>query len=1331
MGSPKGEEVARISVRVLPDTSTFAAQLRKDLEQKNLPEITVKVNFDVDPEELYAKLAAIKVPTITVPVDLEKVKDLTLNLDVDTTKATAQVDAFVQKVNAKRATIRVNAEIDQAFLGTQLTKLTTSLGNRKIKIGTEIDKATLTTGLNNAAAQAATFFKNKKVSINVDVDKDRAALAFSSFGKQVTSIIGAIGGSITSGLGSAFSKIGEVGGAAGSKISGAFDGVSGTMGRLTAAMGPVVGSIAGLLFTVPALALELFKASAMATAIAVAGAGIAGAWGLASAAIAAVPAVIGLLGAPIAAVMLGMDGIKKAAQTLKPEFDKLKAAVSATFEKGLTQVFTQLKGQMTALTPAIQSVATSLIGLAQQTANWITKAGGAKQIQTMFLNIAAAIKGINLVPLLDGFTKLAGNQAALGALVSVINQVGTSLQDIANNTSLNEAFKGLGEVTNSLLTGLTALVNNGIKLFASAWPGMKAGLDGITAFFGKFNWASLGAAVGGVFKGIGDALKSIPQGTVDAITRGFQGLAATFQSAGFQQGVQGFASAMPALIAALDGGVQMFAKFGEWVGWAVQQLVPIGGVIETIGKTIMSTPVTELGQKFIQLGTDAKNAVTPLPGTFSTAFSPLPGIAGTAGQGVVTSFNGPLYGVPAGAATALSPTKAAVVQALAESAASAGVAAKKIPKVVADQIGETPKQVKAILDTVPAITGAALTPTPAAASAAVNPTGIAVAKVMEALAPAAGAAAAKVPGAVGKELAGVAPTATTALDPVPKTGTDAFTQLGATPGPGMDAMKTAVDTGLQGVATALGTSLQGLPPIVTQAFTTMQQAATTGVGLIGIGIQAGMPGVQAVLTTAFTALGTTAIIPAFTAMQQQATTGVGLIGIGIQTGMVGLTQVVLAAFTSLGTLAVLPAFTAIGTTIIPQALTLIGTAITTGITTVLTPLVLAAFTTLGTTAILPAFTAIGTTIIPQGLTILGTAIGTGFTTVLTPMILTAFTALGTTAFLPGFTALSTTIIPQGLTILGTAIALGFTTLLTPMILAAFITLGTTAFLPGFTALATTIIPQGLTILGTAIGLGFTTVLTPMILAAFTALGTTAILPGFTAIATTTIPQGITAWATAINTGFTTVLVPAITKGWADMNQATVDGVQPILETVNKMVTDIQTSLETLVTNMKQIGDNITTALANAITAGQSKVVNAIVAMVQAALAAAFAALGINSPSKEFQFVGSSIPEGTSKGIDDNVSMVVKSVDSMANAAIDAGSNIFIPGPTIGGAQMAATTQAATAAAVDLANQAGSQASASSGTVINIKALPSATAVQLANEVTYRTTYARQGVHSGR
>ena len=1191
-----------------------------------------------------------------VDVDTTKLKDVKLNVDANTGKATADVDKFVAETNAKSGTVKIKTDIDKTTIANEFSKIIADLNKgTAAKIKLELDQANMRSAVERAAADAAKVFGFKTVHLNVDVDKTHANAAFSSFRSLVGQTMAGIGGEITDSLSSAFTKASSV--------------VNGFANALESGLStalPVVGKLAVGIGTIAAGGVLLAEA----------GAGITAAWGAVSTAIAAVPAVIGLLGAPIAAVMIGMDGIKKAAQTLKPEFDKLKASVSATFEKGLTAVFTQLKGQMDALTPAVNAVATSMIGLAQQTANWITKAGGAKLIQTLFLNVATAIKGINLVPLLDGFTRLAGNQAALGALVSVINQVGTALQSIANNTSLNEAFKGLGEVTNSLLQGLTALVNNGITLFANAWPGMKAGLDGITAFFNKFDWASLGQSVGGVFKGLGEALKSIPQGTIDGIARGFQDLSTAVSNPQFAGAIQTIAGMLPGILSNLGALITGTSSWVTRIAGIVDLVNAMKNNIQTtddIGKEgLFGSPETH------QKMADAiKQIYTGIPPDVAASMNQIPPIVSGSGQaaaGAAQSTFGPIPGV---IGTTLSGAPTAATGALGPIVPGINGILTQIPPAVQAQLGLVPG---------------------------------AVTQGMSGAAPAAGTEAAKVPPAVTAGLKPLDPAVQAALGQLDPAFVTAFQGLAQSTTTGMGGIAQAVSAGVLGVGTALLAGFNGLNPSITTAFQGFAQTATTGVGLIGIGIQAGMPGVQAVLSTAFTALSTTAILPAFQAMALQATTGIGLIGIAVQAGMPGLTTVLLTAFTSLGPLAVLPAFTAIATTIIPQAMAAMGVAVTTGITTFLVP----AFTT--------GLAAITTTV-------------TTWTATLPPLFATAFATINTSV-VTAFTLMNATIVAQlaiiTLTFTNWTLATGllFTTMW------ANLNLGV---ITAFTLLNTTILAQLAIITLTfttwiaATQLLFTTMWMTLNLGtvtAFTLLNTTILAQ--TAIITTTI----TTWIASINTLFTgmwTAIQESTTTAWAAIVQAVTDGAAAVLQAITDMSTAVLDTLQQLIDAMTTVGDNITTALANAITAGQSKVVNAIVAMVAAALAAAFGALGINSPSKEFQFIGSSIPEGTAKGIDDNKAMVVKSVESMANAAIDAGSNIFIPGPTVGGAQMAATTAAATANALESA-KAGSDiglGAVRGGTVINIKALPSATAVQLANEVVYKTTFSRQGVHSGR
>src|SRR5690242_992445 len=65
--------------------------------------------------------------------------------------------------------------------------------------------------------------------------------------------------------------------------------------------------------------------------------------GIVGAAVAALPALLFAIGAPIAAVILGLDGLKKAFKELAPEFTAMKNRLSDTFEKGFKPVVEGLK----------------------------------------------------------------------------------------------------------------------------------------------------------------------------------------------------------------------------------------------------------------------------------------------------------------------------------------------------------------------------------------------------------------------------------------------------------------------------------------------------------------------------------------------------------------------------------------------------------------------------------------------------------------------------------------------------------------------------------------------------------------------------------------------------------------------------------------------------------------------------------------------------------------------------------------------------------------------------------------------------------------------------
>jgi hypothetical protein len=1344
VGSPGGNEVARISVKVLPDTSGFAQKLKADLSKIN-EQVTVEVNFDVDVAGLIAALEALKLPKITVPVGFEDIKDASIEVTADTTKATQEVDAEVAKINAKKATIKLEADTKAI----EKARFQALLDNMNLKVKFDLDMAGFL-----AQEKAAMLAAEKIGHVKVKMDVDRSA-----FDKVTTSIGRA--------LSSTFSTASKV-------ASGVFGAMADGLGAVATAAG-TIGPL-------------ILQAAGYGFLFAEAGAGVTAAWGAVSAAIVAIPAAVGLLGAPIAAVALGMDGIKKAAATIKPQFEAMKKSISDTFQKGLTPVLQNLaKNLFPALTVGLKGTATSLTGLAAGMGKFLTSTAGLTLVKTLFTNVNAALKTINLVPLVDGFLKLAGTKSALDAIVGTINTLGTSFDamvtKISNNGTLDAAMKGLQTVLGAVTQGFMDLVSNGITVFANAAPGVTSAIESITGFFDKINWATIGQAVGTAFKGLGDAVKNIPQSTIDGIVQGFKDLGDALGGPEVQNFITTMSGVLPGVLTSLGGLIRTVADLG----------VRMTGVFKLFNDFSNFDPTTLFGSSadWQKVSDDIDTITTGVPPKFDAAFNQIPGIVGASGAATEAQMSATFGALPAKAASDLTPLVSTVKTGVAgvpgamkaglspvlpqteaifkgiSPAAQAGLGTlppiidamtQPIPGQVESNVAPTPDALNGVWGAVINGTVAGLSPlaslvyrlvgqtpiqaaaaaagTPTATAAAVNPTTGAVQKVLSTLGPTAGAEAGKIAPAVGAGLKPLPEVAKSALGQLDPAFLAAFQGLASGATTGMGTIAQAVAAGVIGVGTALTAGLVALGPSVTGAFQGLANTAGVGIGLISVAMSQQMTGLTTVFSTAFTALSTTAITPAFQAMAAQAAIGIGLIGIAIQGAMPGLTTVLMTAFTALGTTAIIPAFAAINTTIIPAQMAAMGVAVTTGITTSIVPAFTTGFAALGTTAIAPAFATLATTAIPQGIAALGAAFTTGFATVLTPIILAAFTALGTTAIVPGFTAWGTVNVPLGLAAFGVSLTTGFATVLTPIILAAFTALGTTAIVPGFIAWGTVNVPLGLAALGLAFTTGFATILTPIILAAFTALGTTAFIPGFASIVTTAITPGIATWGTAITTGFTTVLTPAVTAGMAALATAVTTGAAPVVENFNTMITAIQDALQVLVDNMATIGDNITTALANAITAGQSKVVNAIVAMVQAALAAAFAVLGINSPSKEFQYIGKSIPEGTEKGVLDNKMMAVNAVTTMGAAMVQAGQNLApIPGPALDSAWTSATGSAINGVLADSGSVLGGDGAAAGGGVggntFNIQASSTATAVQLANQVIYQTKYSRRGVHSGR
>jgi hypothetical protein len=486
------------SPEVILESTQLKEQLRElkaQLAALSAEEIDIKVT-DSGITEVLGNVSKVKIDLETLAADPVVFK-LTLE-EQDLQEDLTRILAELESLDGKTATPEVDAQVAEALA--DLAKVLAAmevLDKKRTKLGVEVDADTA-----GAAAQIDAFVARQKLRHKIELDVGVDDARFGLVASGLASAFANIGGTIASGIGNALSSVG------------------GFLGKLGSDFAETAGQVGGLLGVVTKVGVALAQVAAIGALVAVAGAAVTAAWGAAATAIAAIPAAIGLVGAAAGTVMLGLDGIKKAAKSIQPEFDKLKGSVSDIFEKGLTPIFKDLATIFPKVQTSINGVASALVGTAFTVTQFITSARGVALLDTIFNNTAQAIQNMQpgIRDTIDGFLTLAAQGGVFQALTSAVNTFGAqfkkNLTDTLRDGSLAAAFRGFEEMLNQLAIGFSDLVKNGIEVFAAAAPGVNSFLKDLTGFFNRFNWASLGKAVGGVFEGLGQALRGVPTETI-------------------------------------------------------------------------------------------------------------------------------------------------------------------------------------------------------------------------------------------------------------------------------------------------------------------------------------------------------------------------------------------------------------------------------------------------------------------------------------------------------------------------------------------------------------------------------------------------------------------------------------------------------------------------------------------------------------------------------------------------------------------------------------------------------------------------------------------------
>lgn len=190
--------------------------------------------------------------------------------------------------------------------------------------------------------------------------------------------------------------------------------------------------------------------------------------------VAALPAMIAIFGAPLAAAILGWDGIKAAAKGLTDEVEHLKGVLSATFETGLIPVFERLSLLFPTLESGLKGVAESVIGIFGKISKALTSPGGLAHLESIFANVKLFFDGIAPAakPFVDSLLILADAGAKVAAaltpeFVQLFKDFAAQLQQMSASGDLQKGMEGIGHALYIIAAALGAIVLGGIAFFAA------------------------------------------------------------------------------------------------------------------------------------------------------------------------------------------------------------------------------------------------------------------------------------------------------------------------------------------------------------------------------------------------------------------------------------------------------------------------------------------------------------------------------------------------------------------------------------------------------------------------------------------------------------------------------------------------------------------------------------------------------------------------------------------------------------------------------------------------------------------------------------------------
>lgn len=285
---------------------------------------------------------------------------------------------------------------------------------------------------------------------------------------------------------------------------------------------------------------------------------------LISGALTALPSLLGAVGLAAGAVALGLDGIKRAAKTLEPEFNRLKEVVSGVFEERLTPQFAQLKSMFPLFETGFSQIANGMANMSQGVVDVVTSVKGMQQLETIFANTGTLLT--NLKPYVSDLT----------STFLTLNEVGSQNFHLLSQ-SMNTWASNFKATVNALVAdGSMDKMFLGLKQFSDGFGNLFNDIYAI----GVRAMGQLGGTMGNFLTQFGQVLKTLEPGLIsfaDSVLKaiGSFGVQVSPEFSIFLQNLgQTLLTLEPILTSLVNNGLSVLNTAMTTLGPAVQQLTP-------------------------------------------------------------------------------------------------------------------------------------------------------------------------------------------------------------------------------------------------------------------------------------------------------------------------------------------------------------------------------------------------------------------------------------------------------------------------------------------------------------------------------------------------------------------------------------------------------------------------------------------------------------------------------------------------------------------------------------------------------------------------------------